>query len=99
MKGLLTTAYNPKKLVRQALMSCSTTFCRIGEVDAAVAVKAQEEGKGRDKRRRQEERERKNLPKFLVSKPNRQSFSQTGRVLAKPDRTGSSHIFVFSVVQ
>ena len=44
-KGFL-TSNNLKKLVRQALMSCST-----GEVDSAVVVRAIEEGEGRDEKR------------------------------------------------
>ena len=39
------------KLVRQALMSSSTSFRCTGEVDKSVAVKAQE-GEGRDERRK-----------------------------------------------
>ena len=52
VKGLSTTTYNLKKLVRQALMSRTTSSHRIGEVDAAVTVRTQEEGKGRDERRK-----------------------------------------------
>ena len=52
MKGLLTTTYNLKKLVRQALMSCSTSSGRKGEVDTAVAVRPKEEGEGRDERKK-----------------------------------------------
>ena len=52
----LTTTNNLKKLVPQALMSHSTSSRRTGEVDIAVAVRAQERGEGRDERRKKEGR-------------------------------------------
>ena len=56
-----------KKLVPQAMMSCSTGSRHIGEVDADVAIRAQEqEGERRDKRRKKVRR-KKNLPFPLVS--------------------------------
>ena len=55
MKDLLATANSLKKLARQALMSHKTSSCCTGEVDAAVAVGAQEEGEGGDERRKWKE--------------------------------------------
>ena len=53
MKGLLTTTKKLKQLIWQALMSGSTSSRRTGEVDAAVAVRAQEEGdEGKDERKK-----------------------------------------------
>ena len=39
-------------------MSYSTSSCCTEEVDATVAVRAQEEGEGRDERRKYEERKK-----------------------------------------